>query len=114
MKNVSKELIGASAIPLILTILTEGENYGYEILQRIKEISGGELEWSEGSLYPVLHKLEKNDQIVSAWRKSENGRKRKYYSLNKKGKELLNDQKENWQFINSIMQKLWLKQVDLT
>lgn len=114
MKNISKELIGASSTPIILSILAEGENYGYEIIQRIKEVSGGQLEWSEGSLYPVLHKLEKNGQIVSVWRQSESGRKRKYYSLNQKGAEYLSSHQENWNYINSIMQKLWSQKVNLT
>ena len=55
---VSKNLMAASTKPLILAILARGEIYGYQIIQRVIEISGGTLEWSEGMLYPVLHRLD--------------------------------------------------------
>ncbi len=107
MKHLSKELVGASSIPIILSILSQKESYGYEIIQKVKEISDNELVWVEGSLYPVLHKLEKRGYIVSDWKVSESGRKRKYYSLKDAGKEVLDQEKINWNFINQIMTKLW-------
>jgi PadR family transcriptional regulator, regulatory protein PadR len=59
MGKISKELVGASAVPIILSILDKNESYGYEIMQKVKELSKTRIEWKEGSLYPVLHKLEK-------------------------------------------------------
>jgi len=55
MKSISKELIGASATPIILSVLYNGDNYGYEIVQKVKELSGGEIKWKEASIYPVLN-----------------------------------------------------------
>ncbi|MEL7533687.1 MAG: PadR family transcriptional regulator, partial [Bacteroidota bacterium] len=62
---VSKDLIAASTIPIILSLLKEGDNYGYQLIKEVQKISGGALQWKEGSLYPVLIKLEKNGQIKS-------------------------------------------------
>ena len=55
--ELAKDLIGASAAPLILSILKEGESYGYALIQRVHELSKGEIEWTDGMLYPVLHRL---------------------------------------------------------
>ena len=74
---VSKELVAASTKPLVLGVLSNGESYGYEIIRAIRDRSGGQLEWSEGMLYPVLHRMEKEKLIVSTWKVGENGRKRK-------------------------------------
>ncbi|PKM48717.1 MAG: PadR family transcriptional regulator, partial [Firmicutes bacterium HGW-Firmicutes-6] len=52
--NVSKDLIAASATPFILSILKESDSYGYAIIKKVKELTGDELVWSEGMLYPVL------------------------------------------------------------
>ena len=56
--HIDKDLVAASATPLVLAILAEGESYGYAILKRVRELSGGELEWTDGMLYPLLHRLE--------------------------------------------------------
>ena len=69
---VCRELIAASTRPLVLAVLSKGENYGYAIIQQVREMSGGELEWSEGMLYPVLHRLEQEKLIVGRWSKPEN------------------------------------------
>jgi len=107
MEKLSKELIGASSIPIILSILTKNESYGYEIIQNIKEISGGKIEFGEGTLYPVLHKLEKKGFIQSYWKVAETGRKRKYYKISNEGKEELKIEKQNWNTINQIISKIW-------
>ncbi len=104
---VSKALIAASTKPIILSILLSGENYGYQIIQRVKEISGGTLEWSDGMLYPVLHRLEKDKFISSQWKQSEEGRYRKYYSLTDLGKEELEADKRQWLSVHSALAKLW-------
>jgi len=103
----SKGLMAASTKPLILSILKEGKSYGYLIIQKVKDLSGGTLEWSDGMLYPVLHRLEKEGYIESEWIISENGRKRKYYSLTELGKLELITEKENWLSVQAVLAKLW-------
>lgn len=107
MNELSKELVGASSIPLILTILEEGENYGYNIIQRVKELSDEQIQWKDGTLYPILHKLEKKGLIVAFWKEAENGRKRKYYKLLDQGKTALVNEKQNWLEMNQIFMKAW-------
>ena len=76
---ISKELVAASSTPIILSILSQDESYGYSIIQNVRRLSDGEMEWTDGMLYPVLHRLERQGLIRSRWSKSETGRKRKYY-----------------------------------
>lgn len=108
MASFSKSLVAASSKPLILGILQEGTSYGYKIIQRVKEISQGQIEWSDGMLYPVLHRLEKEKLIESKWMQSDEGRHRKYYSITKAGKEALHTEKEHWMSMNQVMHNLWL------
>jgi DNA-binding PadR family transcriptional regulator len=111
---VSKELVAASATPLVLSILSEGENYGYAIIKRVRELSGGQMKWSDGMLYPVLHRLEKQKLIRSIWRESETGRRRKYYQIKEEGTRALKDQKGQWMVVYSTLRKLWEKEPCLT
>ena len=103
-----KDLVAASARPLILSILSKGESYGYEIIQQVSSLSGGEVEWKEGMLYPVLHRLEKEGLIEAEWRLAENGRKRKYYQLKQEGVKSLRVEKKQWGIVHSMLQKLWV------
>ena len=103
----SKGLMAATTKPMILSILQEGKNYGYKIIQRIKEISGGSLQWSDGMLYPILHRLEKEGFITSEWIISDLGRKRKYYSITDVGKVELQTEKESWMGVHAILIQLW-------
>jgi transcriptional regulator len=104
---VSKNLMAASTKPLILAILSNGEIYGYQIIQRVIEISGGTLEWSEGMLYPVLHRLEKENFIQSQWKMSENGRRRKYYRLTESGKKELDKERKQWLKVHKVLSRVW-------
>ncbi|MEP5611668.1 MAG: helix-turn-helix transcriptional regulator [Cyclobacteriaceae bacterium] len=104
---ISKEIIGASTIPIILSILLDGEDYGYEIIRKVKQYSGGSLEWSEPMLYPVLHRLERNNHIKASWKVLENSRKRKYYSITKEGRELLETKKSEWTEMIVMLTKMW-------
>src|SRR5258706_15920663 len=79
---LAKDLVAASSKPLLLSILAGGESYGYEIIQKVRELSGGQIEWSDGMLYPVLHRLERDGLIDSEWKEAGTGRQRKYYFLN--------------------------------
>jgi len=104
---ISKSLVAASSKPLLLTILSWGESYGYEIIQRVADLSGGVLEWSDGMLYPVLYKLEKDGLVQSSWRMEEGARPRKYYSITKKGQEELVQEKAHWINVNEVLQTVW-------
>ncbi|MFT3893450.1 MAG: PadR family transcriptional regulator [Anaerolineales bacterium] len=104
---LNKDLVAASSTPLILSILAEGESYGYEIIQRISALSEEKITWSDGMLYPVLHRLEDQGFVNSEWRKVELGRRRKYYKLNKKGESVLQQEKQQWEIVNKTLNKLW-------
>lgn len=101
--EISKDLIAASATPLILAILKKQDSYGYEIIKNIKKTSNNEIVWTEGMLYPVLHRLEKNDLIKSYWKISETGRKRKYYCIKEKGLSELENHIKQWEIVHSIL-----------
>jgi len=104
---VSKALVAASTKPVILSILVRGESYGYQIIHRIIEISGGSLDWSEGTIYPVLHRMERENFIRSQWKISENGRRRKYYRLTEGGKKELEQEREQWKRVNKVLSRFW-------
>ena len=103
----AKELMAASTRPLLLALLAEGDSYGYALIQRVKEVSGGALEWSEGMLYPVLHRLEDEKLIVAEWREAESGRKRKYYHLTKSGKLRAKAERTEWLSVHNTLARLW-------
>lgn len=103
----SKELIAASTIPIILTILKKGERYGYQLIKEVFENSKGQLDWSEAMLYPVLQRMEKNGYIQSRWEVADSGKKRKYYKLTKAGRAQLEVKKEEWLELHSFFVKLW-------
>ena len=105
--KLNKDLVAASAVPLILSILDEAENYGYALIQRTRELSGGDIEWTEGMLYPVLHRLEAQGYVRARWAEAETGRKRKYYALTAAGRKVLRGQKEQWQAVQMTLDKLW-------
>ena len=107
---IRRELVAASAEPLILSLLEQGESYGYAIIQEMKNRSRGELEWTDGMLYPVLHRMERKGWIKSRWAESETGRKRKYYSLRPEGRQMLRQQKEQWLLVSSTLNQLWRPQ----
>ena len=106
-KMISRELKAASSKPMILSILSHGESYGYQIIQNIEKLSGGKWEWSEAMLYPVLHRMNADGLIQSEWKVMENGRKRKYYSLTPLGKESLAEEKNQWMSVHKALKALW-------
>jgi DNA-binding PadR family transcriptional regulator len=103
---IPKELVAASAEPLILSLLEKGESYGYAIIQEIKARSEEQLNWTDGMLYPVLHRMESKGLIRSRWVKIENGRKRKYYSLKQDGKRALEKHLQQWNVVHSVLHGL--------
>lgn len=105
--NVGKDLVAASATPLVLAILAEGDSYGYAILKRVAELSQGELTWTDGMLYPVLHRLERLGYVEARWGSSETGRRRRYYRLTKAGRAELAAQRKQWQVVNDTLRGIW-------
>ena len=101
--NIGKDLVAASATPLVLAILSEGESYGYAIIKRVDDLSGGELKWTDGMLYPVLHRLERNGYVKATWGESETGRRRKYYRITDRGSEELTRQRRQWQVVDATL-----------
>jgi len=111
---LSRELVAASTTTLVLSILSDGEDYGYSLIQRVKEMSGGEVQWSEGMLYPVLHWMEREELIESEWREAESGHRRKYYRLRAKGRKALHTEKEQWLSVHKLLKRLWKTEPRLT
>ncbi len=105
--GINKDLVAASATPLVLAILAQGDSYGYAILKRVSELSGGSLEWSDGMLYPVLHRLERLGYIAGKWQKSETGRRRKYYRITPEGRGHLADERRQWQAVDAALRNVW-------
>src|SRR3954470_13190242 len=101
--KLTKDLVAASATPLVLAILAEGESYGYAIIQRVRELSGGQIVWTDGMLYPVLHRLEAQGDVKAQWRESAGGRRRKYYTLRRAGRQALTEQKAQWLTVHETL-----------
>jgi len=104
---INKDLIAASSSPLVLAILAEADSYGYAILQRVRELSGGRMEWTDGMLYPVLHRLERLGHVEARWEVAESGRRRKYYRITSQGRARLAEEREQWKAVNSTLQGIW-------
>ncbi len=104
---ISKNLTAASTKPIILGILKQGNSYGYLIIKKIKELSGGTMAYSDGMLYPVLHRLEKEKLIVSKWTMENGSRPRKYYEITELGKQELIAEQNQWKQVNAVLDTLW-------
>lgn len=111
--KVTKDLVAASATPMVLGILAEGESYGYAILRRINHLSGGELDWTEGLLYPLLHRLERLGHVESSWQSVTGERRRKYYRVTDSGLAELAEQRRQWDTVVDALKKVWLGPGDL-
>lgn len=107
MKEFNKELIAGSLAPMVLLIVRRQESYGYQIIQELRDKTGGHLNVAEGTLYPVLKKMESKEWIEGNWKKADSGRERRYYTLTSKGKQELEHQYSQWNFINQLINKLW-------
>lgn len=110
--DIDKDLVAASATPLVLAILTEGQSYGYAIIKRVGELSGGELRWTDGMVYPLLHRLERRGLVEAVWGLSETGRRRKYYRLTPAGADHLAHHRRQWQLVDQALRGVWRLHVD--
>jgi PadR family transcriptional regulator PadR len=104
---IPKDLVAASSSAIILSILAAGESYGYQIIQSVRTASREKLEWSDGMLYPVLHRLEARKLVTSYWKKAHTGRRRKYYRLTEEGRKALAEEREQWTAVDAALKRLW-------
>ena len=105
--HIDKDLVAASATPLVLAILAEDESYGYAILKRVRELSGGELEWTDGMLYPLLHRLRRLGYVTTDWRTPPEGRRRRYYAITGDGEAALAEQQRQWVTVARALGDAW-------
>lgn len=103
----SRRLLAASLQPLMLSLLADGPKYGYEIIQRARRLSDGQIQWSNSKLYPLLHRMEVDGLVDAFWRPSDAGPDRKYYRLTPKGHKVLDATKHEWKSMNAIFAQLW-------
>ncbi len=114
MHELTKELVAAALMPLVLSVLAQGESYGYAIIRTVRDQSGGKLDVGEGTLYPILRKLEERGLVETEWRRADNDRQRKYYRLQDRGHAALATERTNWNTINQLLQTLWNASPSLT
>lgn len=105
--EINKDLIAASSTPIVLAILAEEDSYGYAILRRVRALSGGHLEWTDGMLYPVLHRLGRLGYVEARWEVAESGRRRKYYQITAHGRAQLEEQRRQWQAVDDTLRRMW-------
>src|SRR4051812_40115660 len=105
--DINKDLIAASSTPIVLAILAEEASYGYAILKRVRELSGGRMEWTDGMLYPVLHRLERLGHVEARWAIAESGRRRKYYRITSGGRAQLAEERRQWQAVDATLRGVW-------
>ena len=105
--DINKDLIAASSTPIVLAIVAVEDSYGYAILMRVRELSGGRMEWTDGMLYPVLHRLERLGYVKARWESSANGRRRKYYRITSAGRTQLDEEQKQWQAVHATLKGIW-------
>src|SRR5215470_3422621 len=105
--EINKDLIAASSNSIVLAILADVDSYGYAILQRVRELSGGRMEWTDGMLYPVLHRLERLGHVKARWKVAESGRRRKYYRITPQGRAQFAEERRQWQAVDATLRSVW-------
>src|SRR3954470_23972355 len=107
-----KELLGASSSLLILGLLANSPSYGYEIVRAVNDAADGLFEWQEGTVYPILHRLEKEGMVRAKWQESERGQSRKYYYITAGGRGALKAETKQWHaFHGLVLRVLGAKQM---
>ena len=106
--NINRELLKGSTYTLILSLLAEEAMYGYQIAKTVNQRTDGLLNWKEGTIYPALHKLEKQKLIDGRWEVQPNGRERRYYDITEKGRKAAAIAKKEWRnftwAVNSVLE----------
>ncbi|HEX5438298.1 MAG TPA: helix-turn-helix transcriptional regulator [Gemmatimonadaceae bacterium] len=105
--DINKDLMAASSTPIVLAILADEDSYGYAIIKRVRELSGGRMEWTDGMLYPVLHRLERLGHIEARWETADSGRRRKYYRITRRGRTQLTEERRQWQAVDATLRGIW-------
>jgi DNA-binding PadR family transcriptional regulator len=105
--RIDKDLVAASATPLVLGILAEGESYGYAILKRVNELSAGRMAWTDGMLYPLLHRLERLGWVQASWHEAPSGRRRKHYAITAAGLAVLAERRAQWDVVAATLERVW-------
>lgn len=105
--EINKDLVAASSSLIVLGILADADSYGYALLQRVRELSGGHLQWTDGMLYPVLHRLERLGHVEARWETAGSGRRRKYYRLTPEGRRQLAEERGQWDAVDSALRGIW-------
>ena len=105
--DINKDLIAASSTPIVLAILADEDSYGYAILKRVRELSAGRMDWTDGMLYPVLHRLERLGLVEAKWQVADSGRRRKYYSITPRGRTQLIEERRQWQAVDETLRGIW-------
>jgi DNA-binding PadR family transcriptional regulator len=81
---------------IVLDVLRDGPSYGYGIIKRILDQSGQAIRWHEGTLYPVLHRLERRGLLAGSWQGASGGRRRRYYRITARGQRCWREQRQQW------------------
>ena len=105
--RIDKDLVAASATPLVLGILSDGDLYGYAILKRVGELSGGSMQWTDGMLYPLLHRLHRLGYVTTDWRTPPEGRRRRYYAITDEGRAAMADYRRQWVTVTRALGDIW-------
>ena len=106
VNRFGKDLATGSSDLLVLDVLRDGPAYGYEIIQRIFEQSRRTIRWHEGTVYRVLHDLERRGFVTSAWRTPQSGRQRRYYRLSATGQRAWKEQRRQWRAFTTAVNAL--------
>lgn len=106
MMRIRKQTLDGNVETLVLAVLENGPSYGYAIVKQLNGRCEGILQLGEGTIYPVLHRLEERQAISSKWSLAENGRQRKYYRLNIRGRKALAENRQQWQMLASVMERV--------
>ena len=107
---MDKGLVGGSSMLLVLSLLTEKDMYGYEMIVNLRGKSNNVFELKAGSLYPLLHSLEEK-HFVTSYEDDSTGKMSKYYHLSAEGKRFLKEKKEEWEIysaaVSSVLTFAW-------
>ena len=109
--KTDKDLVGASTALLVLTVLARDASYGYRIIRSINHEADGLFTWQEGTVYPLLHKLEKEGLVRTQWQQADTGRRRKYYYITAKGRDALGSGREQWNAFHGLVTRM-TEQID--
>ncbi|MGA2693866.1 MAG: PadR family transcriptional regulator [Opitutaceae bacterium] len=107
MKHKMDVQRGTLALMVLKTVDVMGPLHGYGIARRIEQISGDLLAVNQGTLYPVLLRLEQEGAIASEWRPSENNRRARFYRLTSAGRKLLDAEKNDWEKTAAIIARFF-------